>query len=116
MKTTHALNFFLIGLAMSFSPAYWPEQFAADAGGGETSTIWLLTMGAIQMTLGAVVLSLNGVPRMIQFLSEWEPISLRFELPDVGSALTDSFYARLNDDEEINLALSLQQQLRLGYV
>ena len=114
MKTTHAVNFFLVGLAMCFSPAYWPQQFSVGVDGQANSELWLLVMGVAQMAMGAWTVGLNIVPRLAHVLADWEPISINFELPDVSWALPESFYAALGDEDEISLAISLQQQLRLG--
>jgi len=115
MKTTHALNFFLVGISMCFGPAYWPDFFAAAANGNDASELWLQTMGITQMAMGVWAMVLNLVPRLVHFLIEWEPVSMVFAPPDVGWALPDSFYAGLQDDEDVGVALSLQQQLRLGH-
>jgi len=40
-------------------------------------------------------------------------VPLDFALPDVSWVLPDSFYAGLNDDDAVSVALNLQQQLRL---
>lgn len=114
MKTTHALNFFLIGLSMCFSPAYWPELFSRSAVGNDSSELWLLIMGMTQMAMGAWTMGLNLVPRLLHIIAEWEPVTLDFSLPDVTWALPESFYTGLQDDEDIHTALRLQQQLRLG--
>jgi heme A synthase len=114
MKTTHALNFFLVGLAMCFGPALWPQEFFDSASRVDASAWWLICMGAVQALLGAWVLGLNGVPRLFQLLAEWEPVKLDFTLPDVGWVLPESFYAGMVDDEEVSIALTLQQQLRLS--
>ncbi|GEM_PF-1084621 len=114
MKTAHALNFFLVGLAMCFSPAYWPEYFINHPNGSGTSDLWLLTMGVTQMTMGAWTMGLNLVPRLTHFLAEWEPITINYEVPDVSWSLPESFYAGLVDEDEINLAHRRQQQLRIG--
>ena len=70
-------------------------------------------MGATQMVMGTCAMVINSVPRLALVLAEWEPIALKFELPDVSWALPESFYAGLGDEDEIGLAMSLQQQLRL---
>ena len=114
MKITHAINFFLVGFAMCFSPAYWPNHFAEGGSGNENSELWLMMMGAAQMAMGAWTMGLNVVPRLTHFLAEWEPITLKFDLPDVSWALPDSFYSGLNEDDDISLARTLQQQLRLS--
>jgi len=114
MKTTHALNFFLVGLSMCFSPACWPGYFVGAENGGNASELWLLIMGATQMVMGAWTMGLNLVPRLLHYLSHWEPVLLDFTLPDVGWVPPDSFYAGLNEQDDISVALSLQQQLRLG--
>ena len=114
MKTTHALNFFLIGLVMCFSPAFWPDYFSGEASRGNASELWVLLMGTTQIALGAWTMCLNEVPRLMRYLAEWEPLTLVFELPDVGWALPESFYAGLNEYDDVRVALSLQQQLRTG--
>ena len=114
MKTSHALNFFLVGLAMCFSPAFWPHRFIDNSGAGGTSELWLLLMGVAQMVMGVWTMSLNLIPQLTHFLAEWEPITINFDLPDVSWALPESFYAGLADDDDVNLALSIQQQLRMG--
>jgi hypothetical protein len=114
MKTMHALNFLLIGLVMCFSPALWPEYFSGDAIRGDASALWMLVMGVTQLALGTWTMGRNEVPRLMLYLAEWEPLTFVFELPDVGWALPESFYATLNDDDYVSVALSLQQQLRLG--
>ena len=116
MKTTHALNFFLVGLSMCISPACWPEYFVGAENGINTSELWLLVMGITQMLMGAWTIGLNEVSRLLNFLVHWEPVLLDFALPDVSWALPESFYAGLADDEDVSVALSLQQQLRLGRV
>ena len=113
MKTTQALNFFLVGLGMCFSPAFWPDYFSGNANGDNTSELWVLSMGMTQMAMGAWLMGLNEVPRLMHAMAEWEPVTLNFELPDVGWALPESFYAGLQDDDDVSTALSLQQQLRM---
>lgn len=113
MKTTQALNFFLVGLGMCFSPAFWPDYFSGNSDGNNTSELWLLIMGMTQMTLGSWMMGLNEVPRLLHSLAEWEPVTLNFELPDVSWVLPESFYAGLNEDDDVNVALNLQQQLRM---
>ena len=115
MKTTDAFYFFLVGLAMFFSPAYWPDSFVVLTNGANTSELWLLLMGAAQMTLGAWLMGLNLVPRLMQYVSEWEPVPLNFEMVDVGWVLPESFYLGLEDADEVSVGLNLQRQLRLGY-
>lgn len=110
MKTIQALNFFLIGSVMSFSPAYWPEYFTSELNNSE---LWLLFMGATQMILGGWVMVLNEVPRLLQAVAQWEPVTVNFALPDVGWSLPESFYAGMNSDDDIRVALNLQQQLRM---
>jgi hypothetical protein len=114
MKTTHAFNFFIIGMAMCFSPAFWPEFFSGEVNANDTSEVWMLIMGVIQMSMGAWTMGLNEVPRWLHSLSHWEPVPLDFSLPDVSWVLPDSFYAGLNEDDDVRVALALQQQLRLG--
>ena len=104
MKTTHAINFFLIGFTMCFSPAYWPEYFSGDAMRGNASELWMLLMGAAQMGLGAGSAAVNVVPRLIHYLADWEPLTLNFVLADVGWALPESFYSGLNEVEEAGVA------------
>lgn len=113
MKTTHAFNFFFIGAVMCFSPAYWPEFFINEVNGNDTSELWVLIMGMTQMAMGAWTMGLNEVPRLLHSLANWEPVPLDFALPDVSWVLPDSFYAGLNEDDAVSVALSLQQQLRL---
>jgi hypothetical protein len=114
MKTTHALNFFFVGLAMCSGPAFWPQQFIGPANGVNTSEIWLLVMGGTQAAMGAWMMAINEVPRLTHLLQDWEPFRMDFALPDVGWTLPESFYAGLKDDEEVGIALLLQEQLRLG--
>lgn len=113
MKTTHALNFFLIGLFMCFGPGYWPDFFASGTNGNDASELWLRIMGITQMTMGAWTIGVNEVPRLVHALAQWEPVTLDFALPDVKWALPESFYTGLQDDDDVNVALRLQQQLRL---
>lgn len=115
MKTTDAFCFFLVGLAMYFSPACWPDSFVAITNGANTSELWLIVMGAAQMTLGAWLMGLNVVPRLMQYVSEWEPVPLNFEMVEVGCVLPESFYLGLEDADEVSVGLNLQRQLRLGY-
>lgn len=116
MKTTHAFNFFFIGAVMCFSPAFWPEFFINEVNGNHSSELWVLIMGVTQMALGAWTMGLNEVPRLLHSLANWEPVRLDFALPDVSWVLTDSFYAGLNEDDAVNVALRIQQQLRMGRV
>lgn len=114
MKTTHALNFFLIGLTMCFSPAYWPAFFINESTGDNTNELWMLTMGLAQMILGAWTIGINVVPRLLYSLGQWDPLAMNFALPDVGWVMPESFYAALQDEDDVSVALSLQQQLQLG--
>lgn len=113
MKTTQALNFFLVGLGMCFSPALWPDYFSGVSDGNNTRELWLLIMGMTQMAMGAWMMGLNEVPRVLHAVTEWEPVPLNFALPDVGWVLPDSFYASLQNDDDVSTALALQQQLRM---
>jgi hypothetical protein len=101
MKTTHAVNFFLIGRVMCFGPAYWPEYFSGTTAHGNSSEVWSLLMGVLQMALGGWAIGLNEVPRLLRFLAEWEPVTLTFAPADVGWALPESFYAGLNQADEV---------------
>lgn len=112
MKTTQALNFFLVGLGMCFGPALWPQAFAR--GIVDTSALWLLVMGTMQAFFGAFMAGVNEVPRLKRWLAEWEPFSLNLKLGDVNWGLPEAFYNRLAAEEEIDVALGLQRQLRLG--
>jgi len=115
MKTTDAFYFFLVGLGMFFSPAYWPDSFSAAPNGANTSELWLILMGTAQMLLGAWLMGLNVVPRLMHTIAEWEPVPLNFEMVDVGWVLPESFYVALEDADEVSVGLNLQRQLRLGY-
>ncbi len=98
---------------MSFCPAFWPNYISVNEG---CSELWLLVMGVTQMVLGAWTMGFNEVPRLLHALAAWEPVKLDFELADVRWVLPESFYAGLNDDEDLRVALILQQQLRFGSV
>jgi hypothetical protein len=115
MKTTDAFNFFLVGLAMCLGPACWPGYFAGAADGGGCGELWLVFMGTMQIILGAWAMGLRLVPQLIRSISEWEPVLLDFELVDIGSVLSESFYRGLDEGDELKVALSLQQQLRQAY-
>lgn len=116
MKTTDAFVFFLIGLGMCFGPAVCPDLFSGEINGGGTgSELWLMLMGGIQMLLGAWAMGLNAVPRLMRQIAEWEPVPLNFELVDLGSVLSESFYDGLAEADEVGVALNLQRQLRMGF-
>lgn len=115
MKTTDAFIFFLIGLAMCFGPAVWPGLFSGEINRGACSEVWLTLMGVAQMLMGMWAMGLNAVPRVMQYLAEWEPVPLKFELVDIGSVLSESFYMGLDEADEESVAISLQRQLRMGY-
>lgn len=112
MKTTQAINFFVVGLGMCFGPAFWPQAFAR--GLVDASALWLLLVGAMQVLLGAVVLGCNEVPRMVRWLRDWEPVKFDFAPADVRWVLSEAFYSGMQAEEEITVAFTLQKQLRLG--
>ena len=115
MKTIDALNFFLVGLVMFFCPAYWPEEFCATASSESSSELWLLVMGAVQLSVGAWSMAVNIVPRAIRHLAEWEPVMFEFKLMDAGWFIPESLFVGLEEGEEVAVALSLPPQLRLAY-
>lgn len=53
MTTLNAFGFFLLGLGMTFLPALAPGFFVAQAtDGSNTSELWLVAMGTLQVMMG----------------------------------------------------------------
>lgn len=108
MTTPHAINFLVVGLGMIAGPALWPQFFAAEH---LRSAIWLVVMGGLQALAGSFTLGLAGI-RFSRQLAQSDPFDFSLTLPDVSWAVPPSFYSLLDDDDEIVVALRLQQQLR----
>lgn len=107
MKSLHALLFFITGAAMLAGPAVWPEAFVAEH---ELSAWWLGLIGAVQALGGAGLLGLECV-RWLRRISVWESFDFSLRLPDVRWTTPASLYSRLEESDEVAVALRLQQQL-----
>lgn len=107
MKSLHAFLFLLTGTGMLVSPAIWPEAFVADH---ELSASWLGWIGGLQAVGGAGWLSLEFL-RWLRRASTWESFDFSLRLPDVRWAAPASLYVRMEESDEVAIALRLQQQL-----
>lgn len=107
MKSLHAFLFLLTGTAMLAGPAIWPEAFVADH---ELSASWLGLIGGLQAVGGAGWLSLESL-RWLRRASTWESFDFSLRLPDVQWAAPASLYSRMEESDEVAIALRLQQQL-----
>jgi len=100
---------------MFFSPAVWPEFFWCDASGSNTSELWLIVNGMVQILMGACTMAVNAVPALARVVAAWEPVMFEFETADLRWALPESFFADLEAADEVSIALRLQQQLMAGH-
>jgi hypothetical protein len=107
MKSLHAFLFFLTGMGMLAGPALWPEAFVAEH---ELSAWWLGLLGSVQAVGGVGLLGLEGL-RWCRRVTIWESFDFGLHLPDLSWTTPASLYARLEESDEVAVALRLQQQL-----
>ena len=111
MTSPHAFTFLFVGLGMVGIPAVEPEHFAGDQ---MRSAIWLVFMGAVLALGGAGFLLGEGMNQGRRlFALVCDALDLDLALADIRrTVLPPSFYALLEEHDEVTLAWQLQRQLR----
>lgn len=110
MTPTQAFNFVVTGLVMIAGPAVWAEHFGANQAG---SASWLILMGGLMGGGGLGFLILDGLARLRLLAARVsESLEASVSLADLRCAtLSESFYALVEEPEEVALARRLQRQL-----
>lgn len=110
MTPTQAFNFLVTGLVMIAGPAVWAEHFGANHAG---SASWLVLMGGLQAVGGLGFLILDALTRLRRVSARiGESLDASVSLADLHrAALPASFYALVEEPEEVALARRLQRQL-----
>lgn len=110
MTPAQACNFLVTGLVMIAGPAVWAEHFGANQMG---SASWLVLMGGLQAVGGLGFLLVDGLNRLRRVAARiGESLETSVSLADLHrAALPESFYALVEEPEEVALARRLQRQL-----
>lgn len=111
MTSPHAFTFLFVGLGMVGIPALQPENFGQEQ---MPSAIWLVFMDTMLSLGGTFVLLKEGMNQGRRIFGlVHDALDLDLALTDIRRAvLPPSFYALLEEHDEVTLAWQLQRQLR----